>query len=143
MRFLSDRVMNRHETWRAIAAAVGHWALRGYGQWVVTLRETGEAIGRSGLYYPESWPALEVGYVIAPEHQGRGYATEAAGAALRYAREVLNAERVCSLVRPANMASRRVTEKLGGVVEQTIDLLGTEALMYVYPMSSTDSRRLT
>ena len=132
MRYLSDTTMDRWQTWRAIAAAIGHWALRGYGQWVITLRDSGEAIGRTGLYFPEGWPALEVGYVIAPEHQGRGYATEAAGTSLRYAREVVGAERVCSLVRPPNLASRRVAEKLGGVLEQTVDLLGGDALMYVY-----------
>jgi [ribosomal protein S5]-alanine N-acetyltransferase len=133
MRFLSDTTMDRWQTWRAIAGAIGHWALRGYGQWVIALRGSGEAIGRTGLYHPEGWPALEVGYVIAPEHQGRGYATEAAGASLRYAFDTVRATRVCSLVRPANTASRRVAEKLGGVVEQTVDLLGGDALMYVYP----------
>ena len=124
---------DRAATWRAIAGGLGHWALRGYGQWVVTLKDSGEAIGRSGLYNPEGWPALEVGYVIAPEHQGRGYATEAAGAALRHARDVVRADRVISLVHPANVRSQRVAAKLGGVRQPDIRLSGHIVRLYEYP----------
>lgn len=133
-RFLGDgSTLDRAATWRAMASAVGHWALRGYGQWVLTLKDSGEAIGRSGLYDPEGWPGLEVGYVIAPEQQGHGYATEAAGAALRYAHEVVRAQRVISLIRHGNVRSQRVAEKLGGVREEDTAMLGTPVMVYAYP----------
>lgn len=133
-RYLGDgSTLDRTTTWRAIANALGHWSLRGYGQWVLTLKDGGETIGRSGLYNPEGWPGLEVGYVIAPEHQGHGYATEAAGAALRYAREVVRAERVISLIRHGNVRSQRVAEKLGGVREEDTAMLGSPVMVYGYP----------
>jgi RimJ/RimL family protein N-acetyltransferase len=140
-RYLGDgSTLDRATTWRAIAASIGHWVLRGYGQWVVTLRATGEAIGRSGLYHPEGWPGLEVGYVIAPEHQGRGYATEAAAAALRYAFDVVGAPRAISLIYPANTPSQRVAEKLGGTRQPDVEVLGSTVMLYAYRSSSTSSR---
>jgi [ribosomal protein S5]-alanine N-acetyltransferase len=134
MRHLGDgSTFDRAATWRAMAAAIGHWALRGYGQWVVTLKSSGEAIGRTGLYNPEGWPDLEVGYVIAPEHQGRGYATEAAGAALRHAVEVVAAERVISLIYPENLRSQRVAERLGGVRQPDLAFFNHTVMLYAYP----------
>jgi RimJ/RimL family protein N-acetyltransferase len=133
-RYLGDGgTLDRAATWRSVAGNIGHWALRGYGQWVVTLRSTGEQIGRAGLYHPEGWPGLEVGYVIAPEHQGRGFATEAAGAALRHAVEVVGAERVISLIQVGNVRSQRVAEKLGGVREPDIEFFGRTVMVYAYP----------
>lgn len=134
MRYLGDgSTFDRAATWRAMASALGHWALRGYGQWVVTLKETGEAIGRSGLHNPEGWPDLEVGYVIAPEHQGHGYATEAAGASLRHAVEVVGAKRVISLIHDGNVRSQRVAERLGGVRQPDIEFFGRTVRLYAYP----------
>ncbi len=143
MRYLGDgSTFDRPTSWRGIATALGHWQLRGYGQWVVTLKATGEAIGRSGLYNPEGWPGLEVGYVIAPEHQGRGYATEAAAASLRYARDAVGAERVISLIYHDNRPSQRVAQKLGGVRQDDVQMLGRAVMLYAYPMSPAPSGRL-
>lgn len=132
-RFLGDgSTMDRAAAWRAIASALGHWALRGYGQWVITLKQSGEPIGRGGLYNPEGWPDLEVGYVLAPDHQGHGYATEAAGAALRYAFDAAGARRAISLIHVANARSQRVAIKLGGVRQPDVELFGGTVMVYAY-----------
>jgi RimJ/RimL family protein N-acetyltransferase len=132
-RYLGDgSTMDRAQTWRTIAGAIGHWVLRGYGQWVIELKRTGEAIGRTGLINPEGWPGLEAGWVIAPEHQGKGYATEGGAAAVRYAFEQLRATHVISLVQPGNLPSQRVARKLGGEVERTVTVIGVEALVFGY-----------
>lgn len=55
----------------------------------------------------------EVGYVLAREHWGKGYATEAAAAVLAFARDELGLERVEATCRPGNVASQRVLAKLG------------------------------
>ena len=55
----------------------------------------------------------ELGYFLAREHWGRGYATEAVGLALRYAFEWLNLRKVCARVYEPNVASIRVLEKNG------------------------------
>lgn len=125
-RYLGDAsTLDRVQTWRAVAMAIGHWHLRGYGQWVAVVKESDTAIGRIGLHNPEGWPGLEVGWVIDPAFQRRGYASEGARTALRYAFDVVGADHVISLIRPANAPSIRVAEKLGARFERTIDLNGT------------------
>jgi RimJ/RimL family protein N-acetyltransferase len=58
-------------------------------------------------------PAVEIGWRLAFEHWGKGFATEGARAARRHAFETLKLEEVVSFTVPANLRSRRVMEKLG------------------------------
>jgi ribosomal-protein-alanine N-acetyltransferase len=135
-RYLGDgSTLDRATTWRAIAGAIGHWALRGYGQWVLERRDTGEVVGRSGLYNPVGWPGLEAGWVIAPEHQGHGFATEAGAASLRHAFDTLRATRAISLIHRDNKPSQRVAEKLGGTREPDVDMFGRSVMLYAYTES--------
>ena len=48
-----------------MALMAGHWALKGFGHWVLEERDSGELVGRAGLYYPPDWPELEVGWTVA------------------------------------------------------------------------------
>ncbi len=123
---------DRNDSWRQIAIFAGHWALRGYSHWAVELAETGELIGRAGPWYPEGWPSLEIGWVIDPRHQRRGYATEAGREALAAA-WTLGHDRVVSYVRPGNQASIAVACKLGGTHSETIELSQGPALVFDYP----------
>jgi RimJ/RimL family protein N-acetyltransferase len=133
MRFLGDgSTAGRNDAWRHMAMHAGAWALRGFSHWAVELRESGEFIGRLGPWFPEGWPGLEVGWVIAPRHQGRGYATEGARVALRVAQEHLDAH-VISLIRPGNEPSAAVARKLGATLDRTIDYMGGSLLLYAYP----------
>jgi len=71
---------------------------------------------RHGSFSQEGGPAIleiEVGYHLARAFWGRGYATEAARACVRFGFEQLNLERIVAVVQPANVASRRVLEKCG------------------------------
>ena len=63
-------------------------------------------------------PEVEIGYDIRSDHWGRGIATEAAGAVRDFAFEQLRLPRVISLIRPDNVASRRVAEKVGFALVQ-------------------------
>lgn len=101
------------EVWRALAMMVGHWHLRGYGMWTMVEKATGRAVGRGGLWFPEGWPGLEVGWLVAPEARRRGYATEVGAAALGCAFDALGAERVVSVIAPGNARSIAVAERLG------------------------------
>ena len=83
-------------------------------QLAVTLRDDGRLIGNGGIRLAEAGArAAETGYEIAPEHWGRGYATEAARAMVGFGFEVLGLRRVWGECVPENAASRRVMEKLG------------------------------
>jgi len=109
--------LSRQRAWRLMAYFLGHWDLRGFGQWALVERETGELVGRAGLLQPEAWPGLEVGWLVAREHWGRGFAPEAGRAAMEWARDELGADHIISLIEDANERSARVAEKLGMTVE--------------------------
>jgi RimJ/RimL family protein N-acetyltransferase len=131
MRYLEDgRPLDRAAAWRSMALHLGHRSLRGYGQWAVLRRQTGELVGRAGLWQPDGWPGLEVGWLLGRSHWGHGYATEAGRVAIEYAFDHLGAEHVISVIRPENGASIRVAERLGETYERTIDLLGGPARIY-------------
>jgi RimJ/RimL family protein N-acetyltransferase len=112
MRYVGPAV-GRGDAWRLLATIVGHWALRGYGLWALEEREGGRFVGRAGLWNPEGWPGLEVGWMVRRDAWGRGYATEAGRAALDWAFGTLGADHVISLIHPANARSIRVARKLG------------------------------
>jgi ribosomal-protein-alanine N-acetyltransferase len=87
---------------------------RGISFVAVEERATGRLIGDAGLYPVEgAADEVELGYTLARDAWGRGYATEAAGALLEHARTALGVWRVVATVDPANAASRHVVEKLG------------------------------
>ena len=109
--------LSKEDAWRRMAYFLGHWELRGCGQWALVEQDTGELVGRAGLLYPEGWPGLEVGWLVARSRWGRGYAPEAGRAALDWAHSALGAEHVISLIEDENERSARVAEKLGMKVE--------------------------
>ncbi|WP_102193922.1 GNAT family N-acetyltransferase [Microbacterium aurantiacum] len=88
------------------------WKEAGLGSSVVRLRSTGEVIGNGGcsLLHDAVW---NVGYRIAADHHGHGYATEIAGAAVEHAREIDPDRPIIAFLVEHNRASGRVAEKLG------------------------------
>jgi RimJ/RimL family protein N-acetyltransferase len=83
------------------------------GRWAVILRDTGEFIGWCGLKYYADVNEYDLGYRYFEEHWGRGYATEAAQAVLRYGIERLRGARIVGKAMVGNARSRRVLEKVG------------------------------
>jgi RimJ/RimL family protein N-acetyltransferase len=133
-RYLGDgRPLSRAEAWRQLAYIVGHWALRGFGLWAVEERATGALVGRIGLLEPEGWPGFELAYTLARPAWRRGFAREAAAAALAYARQTLGRDEVISIIRPDNAASIRVARALGAGPDATIEFFGSPAVIYRYP----------
>ncbi len=115
--------MDRAKAWRHMAAVAGHWLLRGYGFWAVDEKVSGKFIGCVGLWKPEGWPELELGYWLTEEGQGKGYATEAAIKARDYAVEELKADTLVSYIDLANNASIKVVERMGAKREEIMELL--------------------
>jgi RimJ/RimL family protein N-acetyltransferase len=130
MRFIGGKTFDRLEAWRGMAFMVGHWHLLGYGHWAVEEKSTGNLIGRIGFLNPATWPGFELGWTLAREYWGRGYATEGARRALQYGFEELDRSHIISLIHPDNKASIRVAERLGEKVEGTTHLLGHDVLIY-------------
>ena len=87
-------------------------------QFAVTLRQTGELLGNCGIRRdsPVSHEA-EIGYEIAPDQWGRGYASEAVAATVRFGFETLRVHRITAWLVADNVASARVLEKNGFQLE--------------------------
>lgn len=94
--------------------------------WFVVCAGTAEPLGICGLLEREGVDAPDLGYAFLERHCGKGYATEAAAAVLRYGRETLRLPRIVALTAPDNAASRRVLEKIGFRFAHLIELPGHE-----------------
>ena len=94
-----------------------HWDEHGFGQWVVEVRGETAFIGVVGLarisYEAHFTPGVEVAWRLARAYWGRGYASEAARAALNHGFGELALEQIVAVTVPANRRSRRVIERLG------------------------------
>ncbi|WFU32899.1 GNAT family N-acetyltransferase [Bradyrhizobium brasilense] len=101
--------------WRNAAVISGHWALYGFGMFAVEEKSSSRYIGRVGPYYPPEWPGFEVGWGIAKEHRGKGYAVEAARAAIDFVFANFTVDRIIHCIDPANVASQAVARRLGAV----------------------------
>lgn len=104
----------RHRVWRITALQLGHWALNGYGMWAVIDKARGAAVGGVSIWGPEPWPEPEVGYHLYEGEEGKGYATEAAAAAMRWWFGPMGGTTLTSMIDPQNAASQAVARRLGG-----------------------------
>lgn len=126
--------MERPAAWRAFAAAIGHWVLRGYGLWTLVEKATGLPAGRVGLWNPEGWPEPELGWTLYDGFEGRGLAHEAALAARRYAAEGWGLGPLISVIDPANDRSIALAVRLGATYERDWQApSGTLARIYRHP----------
>lgn len=97
-----------------IARNQERYRTHGFGLWTVLARDTREIAGDCGLTIQtiEGREELEIGYHFLPQHQGKGYATEAATACLAWGFERTGYERIVSMMVVTHVASRRVAEKV-------------------------------
>jgi len=131
MRYIGDRgVLSYQDSWRHMAMLIGHWELRGFGTWAVEERSSGAFVGRVGLYYPNGWPEKEVGWTLIREHWGKGFAFEAARAALAHAFDTLQWTRAISLIAPDNARSIKLAERLGEHFEREVEVRGHKVSLY-------------
>ncbi|MGJ5816325.1 GNAT family N-acetyltransferase [Paludibaculum fermentans] len=118
-RFIGGRPFSEEEAWVRFLRYAGHWQYLGFGYWLVEERATGRFLGEVGFadWKREIEPPIqgipEVGWVMVPPAQGKGYATEAVRAALAWRDVELGVGRTVCLIHPENAASMRVAEKCG------------------------------
>ncbi|HYE15744.1 MAG TPA: GNAT family N-acetyltransferase [Pyrinomonadaceae bacterium] len=97
----------------ALGRFVEHWHQFGYGVWCLELKGEAGVLGYCGLRRLPQTEEVELLYGIRRAYWGRGLATEAARAALRFGFEEKGFARVMAVTTPANRPSRRVLEKCG------------------------------
>jgi RimJ/RimL family protein N-acetyltransferase len=112
-----DGVRDRAASDALVDMIDAHWARHGFGLWAVERLDDGRFIGFTGLSRPSFeapfQPAVEVGWRLARDAWGQGFATEAAEASLEHGFETLGLEEIVSFTAPANVRSRAVMERLG------------------------------
>jgi RimJ/RimL family protein N-acetyltransferase len=110
-------VLSREESDGRIERFLSHFDRYGYAQWAVEIPDVTEFAGFVGLSIPtfeaHFTPCVEIGWRLAAEHWGHGYATEGARAALEFGFAELKLPEIVSFTVPANVRSRRVMERLG------------------------------
>jgi len=107
----------RAEAFDRLASVFGHWALRGYGRWIVADRESDAPLGLVGPFYPEGWLEPEIAWTVFNEAEGRGVAFEAAIAARAHAYATLGWTTSVSLIDADNRRSIALAERLGATRE--------------------------
>jgi RimJ/RimL family protein N-acetyltransferase len=140
---LSDRAafvrpddLDRGRGWRAFGHVIGHWVLRGFGQFVFAAKGNDTALGMTGPWFPEGWPEHELGWTVwNADAEGTGLAAEAATAARDHAFHTLGWTTAVSYIDPANTRSIRLAERLGAIRDDSAatPFPGESTLVYRHP----------
>ena len=134
-RFLGNRAVSMADEYARFARNAGSWALYGYGNFIVRERGAEAVVGICGVFH--SWRGFgqgfddvpEVGWIFAEPVWGRGYATEAAEAALGWFDHTHGARRVACMIEPGNHASLAVAARLGFVRYGEQDFDGSAVIL--------------
>ncbi len=112
----------RTAAWRAFLQMPGAWMVQGFGMFSVVDRETGQWLGQCGPWQPEGWPGTEVGWALRRSAWGKGYAREAATAAIDWAFAQLGWNEVIHCIDAANVRSRALATRLGSHLQRSARL---------------------
>ena len=142
------RGISRDDAWIKLMEFTGQWALRGYGEFAVEDRANGDLVGWAGLWHPIALDEPELAWSLFPAAQGKGYATEAASAVMRWAAQAQSLGPLFSFVHPDNHPSRKLAERLGAHCEGEVEFRGSPRLFYrhalggpQYAINPTDQSR--
>lgn len=126
--------VTKEQAWFGFLAGIGHWHWHGFGFFIVTLRQTGQPIGRVGLIKHSNWPDIELAWHLFEGAEGHGYATEAAVAVKEWARKDLGLDRLYSYIDRSNTRSQAVAKRLGAITDGTLAPHEPDAEIWVHPI---------
>jgi RimJ/RimL family protein N-acetyltransferase len=133
-RFIGGKPSTPQQTWMRVLGYAGHWAMLGFGYWAIEENSTAAFIGEIGFadFKREIAASMrdvpELGWALVPIAHGKGYATEAALAALQWGDRVLPARRTLCLIDPENLASLRIAEKCGFIAFENASFNGRPSI---------------
>jgi RimJ/RimL family protein N-acetyltransferase len=113
-----------------LAEDITRWARCGYGMWSVHALDPARFIGLVGLEDRPDNRGVGLRFALRPEEQGHGFASEAAGAALRFGHDRAGLKRIVGIAREDNFASRTVLGAIGMTVCETFKRDGVILLVY-------------
>ena len=128
--------LTREESDALAARIEAHFDRHGFGLWAVEIPNVTRFAGYVGLSVPgfiaHFTPCVEIGWRLAAEHWGRGYATESARAVLMFGFRNLGLSEIVSFTVPGNLPSRRVMEQIG-MAHNSADDFDYPALLEGHP----------
>ena len=142
-RYIGGKPLSEEESWTRFLRYVGHWSLLGFGVWVAEEKATGDFVGEIGFadYKRDLEPSLEgtpeIGWVLASQAHGRGYATEAVRAAVAWGDAHFQSTGTACIIAPENLASVRVAVKCGYREFTLATYKGRPTVMFVREPSMT------
>ena len=136
LRFIGDRGLHTLAAARnyVLGGPMEMYRRLGFGLWLVERRTDGTALGICGLLKRDTLADVDLGFAFLSAHHRQGYAFEAAGATVAYARSTLGLARLVAVVSPGNEASCRLLEKLGFTLERTVSLTGNAPAVQLYAL---------
>lgn len=123
-------VRTPEQTARELAEDISFWGRLGVGMWAVRAAEDERFLGLVGMHGRPDGRGVALRFALHAAAQGRGYASEAAGAALRFAHERAGLERVIAVARASNIGSRQVLGGIGMILCERYERDGEEVLVY-------------
>lgn len=111
--------------------AVAYQKENGFCRWAVVEKASGKIVGSCGFAYPHETPEIELGYLFDRAVWGKGFATEAARAALSYGFEKLGFREIIAITDLENTASQRVLEKIGFAQRGVEKIDGEDNLVFL------------
>ncbi len=121
---------DRRAAWGKFCHGVACWDLFGHGALMIDLRATGACVGLVDISHGPLFPEKELGWLVYEEHEGRGYATEAAAALRDWAARELGLSGLVSYIDPENRRSIAVAECLGARLDPGAPKQDPEDLVY-------------
>eukprot|EP00698_Gefionella_okellyi_P005990 TRINITY_DN15435_c0_g1_i1.p1 TRINITY_DN15435_c0_g1~~TRINITY_DN15435_c0_g1_i1.p1 ORF type:complete len:170 (-),score=20.13 TRINITY_DN15435_c0_g1_i1:57-566(-) len=137
LKYIGDRnVHNQQDAERYITdGPLAMYTKHGFGLWIVERKSDSTALGMAGLLKRDTLADIDIGYALLDEYLGQGYATEAVGAVLIYARDIVGLRRIVAITTPDNDRSMQLLLRSGftreGTVEQHGEVLNLFAINYV------------
>lgn len=129
-KYTFGRPLTEGESWRAMAALVGHWQLRRYGSYALESKADHSVLGIAGLDYPIDWPEPEIQWGLCREYWGKGFASEAVRAVKKMAAQYLPDLSLISLIHPDNADSINLAKAVGAHFEKEYEFRGGKWSIY-------------
>jgi RimJ/RimL family protein N-acetyltransferase len=135
-RHITGKPSTPEESWARLLRYVGHWALMGYGFWVIEEKASGAYIGETGFadFKRQMEPPLgdtpEIGWVLSTGSHGKGYATEAVQAVVAWGDAHWGNRPTVCIVAPDNLASIHVARKCGYVERERGTYRGEPTIIF-------------